>query len=181
MKLILLAPWPWTCSLSKIYIFLHLSAFYHLGQQIASGTIFGLTTCCYPLYMFFVLLLLFDAFAFKVIYLSSFGDPKVLYPQKGFFSSPLSPGRRLSTETFTPLDYIFLSLFTGMSFGLAWEDICGGTFFLSFPLLSRSRRWFIKPTFPAKMPLRTCVWTSEKERVRDGEDLLLAFTLVVIC
>lgn len=95
MKLILLAPWPWTCSLSKIYIFLHLSAFYHLGQQIASGTILGLTTCCYPLYMFFVLLLLFDAFAFKVMYLSSFGDPKVLYPQKGFFSSPLSPGRSL--------------------------------------------------------------------------------------
>lgn len=180
MKLILLAPWPWTCSLSKIYIFLHLSAFYHLGQQIASGTILRLTTCCYPLYMFFVLLLLFDAFAFKVMYLSSFGDPKVLYPQKGFFSSPLSPGRSLYWDIY-PIGLHFLSLFTGMFFGLAWEDICGGTFFLSFPLLSRSRRWLIKPTFPAKMPLRTCVWTSEKGRVRDGEDLLLAFTLVAIC
>lgn len=99
MKLILMTPWPWTCSSSKIHIFSHLSALYYLGQQIASGTILGLTTCCYLLCRFFVLLLLFDAFAFKVMYLPSFGDPKVLYPPKGLFS-PLSPGRSLNWDIY---------------------------------------------------------------------------------
>lgn len=87
-----------------------------------------------------------------------------------------------STEAFAPLDYIFVFVFRNVFWfrlrGYSWWDVL--VFFFP-PLVSRSRRWLVKPTFPIKMPLRTCVWTSEKERVRDGENLLLAFILVVIC
>lgn len=95
-------------------------------------------------------------------------------------SAPLCLLEEASTEAFAPLDYISVFIFWNVLWfrlrGHPWWDVL-----VFFPSGVKVKEVAYKANIPVKMSLRTCVWTSEKERVRDGENLLLAFTLVVIC
>lgn len=126
-KLILMIPWPWTCSSSKIFIFLHLSALYYLetAHSIWAQSMLlpiGHVLCLAPS---------IGCFCFQSYVFIIFWGSRSPISSKGF---PLFSSVSWKKPLLRPLPHgiTFLSLFSGMSFDLDWEGIHGGMFLFVF-------------------------------------------------